>query len=65
MVNCAICHRPIALVPSAQQRAARYGGTSRFYESLFDTHADCLIKKRNQETSDLIRKSYAQHNRVN
>lgn len=56
-MNCTICGKPIQLVPSAKERAKKFGGKPSDYTKLFTTHADCLIEKRNQETLDLIRKA--------
>ena len=57
-VNCTICGNPIVLVPSADERARKYGGSARFYRDLFSEHVDCALKKRNEETLALIRKMY-------
>jgi hypothetical protein len=53
-MNCSICNKPIVLSPSAKERAEKHGGKPSDYTRLFTTHADCIIKKRNQETSELI-----------
>jgi hypothetical protein len=55
-VNCAICGKPIVLVPSANERARKYGGSAQFYRDLFSEHVDCALKKRDEETLVLIRK---------
>lgn len=57
VMKCSICNKPIVLVPSAKQRAEKFGGKSSDYSKLFTTHADCAIQKRNQETIELIRKN--------
>ena len=54
-MNCKHCGKPIVLSPSAEERARKFGGSSRDYIKLFDTHADCLIAKRSQESVDLMR----------
>ena len=55
-MNCSICGKPVALAPSAKERAAKYGGTAAHYTSLFATHADCALKKRREDTVALMRK---------
>jgi|694.fasta_scaffold03312_56 hypothetical protein len=55
-MKCTHCGKPIKLVPSAKERAKKYGNTPRFYERLFTVHADCLIKSYKHETSQLIAK---------
>lgn len=55
MANCTICGKRIVLVPSAQERAQRYGGTAESYTKLFTTHSDCLIERRESETIALMR----------
>jgi hypothetical protein len=53
-MNCTICHRPVVLVPSAKERAAKYGQTPAFYTRLFPQHADCTIAKRDREVRELM-----------
>lgn len=55
-MKCTICNKEIVLVPSAAERAKKYGGTPSYYTSLFTEHADCAIKKRETETLDLVRR---------
>lgn len=45
MANCVFCGRPIVLVPSAAERAAKdvTGKTAAYYTSLFTSHSDCLM----------------------
>lgn len=45
MANCTFCGKPIVLVPSAAERAAkdRSGNTAAYYTSLFTSHSDCLM----------------------
>jgi hypothetical protein len=54
--NCTVCGKPVELSPSAVERAKRHGGNPSDYTNLFDTHAKCQIEKRNNETSDLMRR---------
>jgi hypothetical protein len=55
-MKCTICGKPIVLVPSAAERARKHGGKPSDYTKLFTTHANCLIAKRNRETTDLIKR---------
>lgn len=56
MKNCRICRRPIVLVPSAAERARKYGETPAFYTALFDTHASCAVRERSRQAVDLMRR---------
>lgn len=57
MNSCTICSRPIRLVPSAQERADKYGThPARYYTALFTEHADCTLRRRAQETQALMRR---------
>lgn len=53
-MNCSICGKKIVLVPSAEERAKRYGGKPRDYTKLFTEHSECLIQKREQDTIKLM-----------
>lgn len=55
-MNCTICNKPIVLLPSAKERAEKFGETPRFYARLFREHADCQIAKRNADTLALMRR---------
>lgn len=55
-MKCSICGKPVVLVPSAEERAKKYGNSPSFYRSLFKTHAACALKKRADETKALIAK---------
>lgn len=55
-MSCRICGKPVVLVPSAKERAKKYGGTPAFYTSLFPDHAACVVTKRSQESIDLMRR---------
>jgi len=57
-MRCSICGKPIVLVPSAKERAERFGGKPSDYIKTFTTHADCAIQKRSQETVELIERLY-------
>ena len=56
-MNFIICSKPIVLVPSAAERAAKdvTGKTAAYYRSLFRQHADCQLKARAEATSELMR----------
>lgn len=55
-MNCTICTKPIVLVPSAQERADKFGGRASDYTRLFTTHSRCFVAKRNAETVQLIKR---------
>lgn len=55
-MNCSICGKKIILVPSAKERAKRYGGKPSDYTKLFTEHSECLIQKREQDTIKLMRR---------
>ncbi len=57
-MNFSICDLPVVLVPSAQERAAKdvTGKPASYYTAIFDTHADCTLKKRAEDVEDLIRR---------
>jgi len=48
-MECTICGKQIKLVPSAEERAKKYGGTAQYYRSLFTAHAECTLQKRKGE----------------
>lgn len=56
--NCIICGKPIILIPSAEQRAAKdvTGKSAEYYRNLFTVHSTCTLLKRAEETMDLVRK---------
>ena len=56
--NCTICGKPIILIPSAEQRAAKdvTGKSAEYYRNLFTEHSTCTLFKRAEETMDLVRK---------
>lgn len=58
-MNCTICKKPIILIPSAQERADKFGGRPSDYINLFTEHAQCTIDKRERETAELINRSCA------
>ena len=54
-MNCSICGKKIILVPSAKERAKRYGGKPSDYTKLFTEHSECLLQKREQDTIQAIK----------
>jgi hypothetical protein len=59
MANCTHCGKPIILVPSAKERAEKFGGRPEDYTSQFTIHPECQIEKRKKETSELIARQYS------
>jgi hypothetical protein len=55
-MNCSICKKPIVLVPSAAERAAKLGGKPSDYTKLFTEHSKCLVAKRSAESVELMRR---------
>jgi hypothetical protein len=55
-MNCSICNKPIVLVPSATERAAKYGGKPSDYTKLFTAHSTCQVEKRKAEAVALMRR---------
>jgi len=53
-MNCTICSKPITLIPGAAERARKFGGKPEDYTNRFKEHSQCVIDKRNKETSELI-----------
>lgn len=45
---CNHCKKPIQLVPSAEERSKKYGGTPDFYKRLFTMHNKCIMELRKQ-----------------
>lgn len=56
--KCTICRKPIVLIPSASERAAKdkFGRPAAFYKSLFTDHAECALDKRRRDASELMRR---------
>ena len=52
---CSICGEEIVLVPSATDRAKKYGGKPSDYTKLFTEHAQCALLKREEDTLALMR----------
>jgi hypothetical protein len=55
-MNCTHCNKKIVLIPSARERAAKFGGTPESYTKLFTMHASCSLERRAASVSELIKK---------
>jgi hypothetical protein len=53
-MNCTLCGKPVILVPSAKERAKRFGGIPSDYTRLFQEHAECVIAHNKSEVAALI-----------
>lgn len=56
MADCTHCGQPIKLVPSAAERAAKYGGQPGDYTRLFTAHGTCVVEARERDTRELIKR---------
>lgn len=56
-MNCSICGKPIVLVPSAKERARKYGGSPSDYVRMFTAHSECTIIKREADVLELMRRN--------
>lgn len=45
-MNCKHCGKPVVLIPSAKERAAKFGGKPSDYVKLFPMHATCQLERR-------------------
>jgi len=55
-MKCKLCGTEIHLVPSASERAARYGGSPQDYTKLFTAHSFCVVAERSRQTLEFIEK---------
>lgn len=55
-MKCSYCGKQIILVPSANERAQKYGGKPSDYTKLFKIHTQCQVDKRNKDTLELMRR---------
>lgn len=57
-MKCSFCRRPVVLVPSAEERAAKdvTGKSAAYYRSLFTMHSDCQLALRKAGTDEMMRK---------
>lgn len=56
-MNCNICGKPVVLSPTAAERAKRFGGKPSDYTAMFPTHGACALKKREEDTLELMRRT--------
>ena len=54
-MNCTICNKPIILIPSAKERAKKFGGKPSDYTRLFTTHSQCALNKRKNDTEKFLK----------
>jgi hypothetical protein len=64
-MNCTICGKPVVLVPSAEERARKFGNSPKYYRSLFTTHAECALVKQATETHVLLKRMRQNTGRIN
>lgn len=55
-LNCIYCKQPIELVPSAAERAKKFGGVPNDYTAVFTYHAACTLELRAKGTAELLRR---------
>lgn len=55
-MNCTHCGKPIVLVPSAKERAKKFGGKPSDYTKLFTIHADCQLELRELGVKELLQR---------
>lgn len=55
-MTCSLCHKEIVLIPSASQRARKFGGRPVDYTRLFKVHPECALDKRKRDTVEFIRR---------
>ena len=48
--TCTICNKPIVLVPSAKERAKKFGGRPSDYTAQFTEHGLCTVLKRSADS---------------
>lgn len=56
-MKCCICGKEILLYPSAEERARKLGGKPIDYTKLFPAHPQCVIRKREEDTLELLRRN--------
>jgi hypothetical protein len=55
-MNCTYCGKPVTLVPSAAERAQKYGGKPSDYTRLFPNHSACSVAARERDAIELMRR---------
>ena len=53
-MNCGICGKPVILVPSAAERAKKFGNTPEYYIRMFPNHVGCELMLREKETKEML-----------
>ena len=48
-MTCKYCNKPVVLMPSAAERAKRYGGYPSDYIALFPAHSACVVAARSDQ----------------
>ena len=61
MRTCTYCGKPIILIPSAEERARKYGGNASDYTKLFTAHGSCVVNARSESARRLMEKFRAGH----
>jgi hypothetical protein len=56
-MNCKLCGKPVKLIPSAKERAKKYGGKPADYTKLFEAHTECTLKERQEGADRLLKES--------
>ena len=55
--DCTVCGEPVTLVPSAKERARKFGGKPEDYTAIFTRHTSCALKKRAESAKALMAKT--------
>lgn len=58
MAKCTFCKTTIVLVPSANERAAKYGGKASDYTKLFTSHNKCMVATRDKQPNPINGKKF-------
>lgn len=53
-VICPHCKRPVVLVPSASERARKFGGSASDYIRLFPMHVNCQLERLGRSTNPKV-----------
>lgn len=57
-MKCTICGQEVILVPSATERARKYGDhPASYYTLLFPTHSHCQLAKTKARVSELMQRT--------
>jgi hypothetical protein len=59
--HCTICSKPIKLVPSATERARKFGGQASDYTAIFTQHVSCALKQRAENASAAMARAREAH----